>query len=211
MVGIGRRDRNGLLHGVLWTLVAASLQASTVHACGYHDPVNLGRGMMNWVYPNSLYVQTAVWQAEDAGILPSRAAEPTKDLFAYQRIVQAMRAYGALISKADVAAGEMPNLSVVLIDTLLWTRFVRTGDAYAVEVHAEGPSPNDVVMVTAGKVIFSLVDDTLTSPIAYDRGLIRLYGRRDAVEMVKDHIDRIPVAKRVTVHPAPTEQPGGGR
>jgi len=166
--------------------------------------------MMNWVYPNSLYVQTAVWQAEDAGILPSRAAEPIKDLFAYQRIVQAMRAYGALISKADVAAGEMPNLSVVLIDTLLWTRFVRTADAYAVEVHAEGPSANDVVMVTAGKVIFSMVDGTLTPRIAYDRGLIRLYGPRAAVEMVKEHIVRIP-AKRVTEPRAPSEQPGGGR
>jgi hypothetical protein len=206
LVGIGRRHSTGLLLGFFWSLVGATLLSSTVYACGYHDPVNLGRGMMNWVYPNSLYVQTAVWQAEDAGVLPSRAAEPTKDLFAYQRIVQAMRAYGALITKADVAAGEMPNLSVVLIDTLLWTRFARAADAYAVEVHAEGPAPNDVVMVTAGKVMFSLVDGTLTPRIAYDRGLIRLYGPPAAVEMVKEHIDRIPVATRV-----PNEQFGGGR
>jgi hypothetical protein len=167
--------------------------------------------MMNWVYPNSLYVQTAVWQAEDAGVLPSRAAEPIKDLFAYQRTAQAMRAYGELITKADLAAGEMPHLSVVLIDTLLWTRFARTADAYAVEVHAEGPAANDVVMVTAGKVIFALVDGTLTPRIAYDRGLIRLYGPPAAVEMVTKHFDRIPVAMRVTLPPAPSEQPGGGR
>jgi hypothetical protein len=198
---------SGLLSGFFWSLIGATLLSSTVYACGFHDPVNLGRGMMNWVYPNSLHVLTAVWQAEDAGILPARAAEPTKDLFAYQRMVRAMGAYGELITKADLAASEMPNISVVLIDTLLWTRFARTADTYAVEVHAEGPAPNDVVMVTAGKVMLSLVDGTLTPRIAYDRGLMRLYGPLAAVQMVKEHVDRMSAAMRVTapLPPVPSE------
>jgi hypothetical protein len=191
LAGIRRRHGSGLLRGFLWILIGATLHASTVDACGYHNPVDLGRGVMNWVYPNSLYVQTAVWQAEDAGILPARAAEPTKDLFAYQRIVRAMRAYAELITKADVAADEMPNLSIVLIDTLLWTRFVRSADGFAVEVHADGPAPNDVVMVTAGKVMLSLREGTLTPGIAHDRGLMRLYGPPAAVATVKEHFDRM--------------------
>jgi hypothetical protein len=149
---------------------------------------------MNWVYPNSLYVQTAVWQAEDAGILPSRAAEPTKDLFAYQHIAQAMRAFGERITKVNSPTGEMPTFSIVLIDTLLWTRFVRGADGYAAEVHADGPAPNDVVVVTAGKVMLSLREGTLTPRVAYDRGLIRLYGEPTAVATVKKHFDRIPAA-----------------
>lgn len=213
MGGTSRHHRYRLLRGFFWSQIGATLLSSTVYACGFHDPVNLGRGMMNWVYPNSLYVQTAVWQAEDAGILPGRAAESTKDLFAYQRMAKAMRAYGELVTKADLAVGEMPNLSIVLIETLLWTRFVRTAAGYTVEVHAEGPAPNDVVMVTAGKVIFSLVDGTLSPRIAHDRGLIRLYGPPTAVEMVKGHVDRIPPALRVTapLPPALSEQPLGGR
>ena len=120
-----------MLHGFLGALIGVTLHASTVDACGYHNPVDLGRGVMNWVYPNSLYVQTAVWQAEDAGVLPSRAADPPKDLFAYQRIAKAMRAYGERLTQANSATGEMPNFSIVLIDTLLWTRFVRGADGYA--------------------------------------------------------------------------------
>jgi hypothetical protein len=153
---------------------------------------------MNWVYPNSLYVQTAVWQAEDAGILPSRAVEPIKDLFAYQHIVQTMRAFGERITIVNSPTSEAPNFSIVLIDTLLWSRFVRGADGYAVEVHADGPAPNDVVVVTAGKVMLSLREGTLTPAIAQDRGLIRLYGSAAAVATVKEHFDRIPAAVRVT-------------
>jgi hypothetical protein len=209
--GTGRHHRSGLLRGFLWALIGATLHASTVDACGHHNPVDLGRGAMNWVYPNSLYVQTAVWQAEDAGVLPSRAADPPKDLFAYQRIAQAMRTYGERLAQANFPTGEMPNFSIVLIDTLLWTRFVRGADGYAIEVHADGPAPNDVVMVTAGKVMLSLPEGTLTPRLAHDRGLIRLYGEPAAIATVKEHFDRVPAAMRVTGPPALSEQRGQGR
>jgi hypothetical protein len=190
---------------LLWALIAVTLNASTVDACGYHNPVDLGRGVMNWVYPNSLYVQTAVWQAEDAGVLPSRAADLPKDLFAYQRMVKAMRAYGERLTQTNSPTGEMPNFSIVLIDTLLWTRFVRDADGYAVKVHADGPAPNDVVVVTASKVMLSMRDGTLTAAIAHDRGLIRLYGPAASVATVKEQFDRIPAAVRVTGPPDVSE------
>jgi hypothetical protein len=205
LAGIGRRHGSGLLRGFLGALIGVTLHASAVDACGYHNPVDLGRGVMNWVYPNSLYVQTAVWRAEDAGVLPSRAADPPKDLFAYQRIVKAMRAYGERFAPANSPTGEMPNFSIVLIDTLLWTRFVRGADGYAVEVHADGPAPNDVVVVTASKVILSMRDGPLTPAIAHDLGLMRLYGPAAAVATVKEHFDRIPVAVQMNGPPALSE------
>jgi hypothetical protein len=109
------------------------------HSCGYHDPVDLARGMLNWVYPNSLYVRTAVWQAEDAGILPKRASEPSKDLFAYHRIAIAMRSFGELMAKANIAPGEMQGREL---------------------------------------------------------GLIRLYGSSRSMEIVADHLNRLPLAKQ---------------
>jgi len=168
------------------------------HSCGYHDPVNLARGMLNWAYPNSLYVRTAVWQAEDAGILPKRASEPSKDLFAYHRIAIAMSSFGELMANANFAPGEMQGLSVLLIESVLWTRFVQTTEGYSVEVHADGAAPNDVVMVTDGKVMLSLVAGAITPRFARELGLIRLYGSSPSVEIVADRLDRVPVAKQET-------------
>lgn len=173
------------------------------HSCGYHNPVDLARGVLNWVYPNSLYVRTAVWQAEDAGVLPKRASEPSKDLFAYHRIAMAMRTYGALMTKAHFAPAEMQGLSVLLIESVLWTRFVRTTEGYSVEIHADGAAPTDVVMVTDGKVMLSLIAGTITPRIAREHGLIRLYGSSDSIENVANWLDRVPVAKQATAGNAP--------
>lgn len=173
------------------------------HSCGYHNSVDLARGMLNWAYPNSLYVRTAVWKAEDAGILPKRASEPGKDLFAYQRVAMAMRSYAELMSKSHSAADEMQGLSVLLIESVLWTRFVRTTEGYSVQIHAEGAAPNDVVMVTDDKVMISLVAGTITPRIAREHGLIRLYGPADRIENVADLLDRVPVARQASVGNAP--------
>jgi hypothetical protein len=185
--------------GLCWALsvffCALISLGGVAHSCGYHNSVDLARGMLNWVYPNSLYVRTAVWQAEDAGVLPKRASEPRKDLFAYHRIAMTMRTYGELMTKAHFAPGEMQGLSVLLIESVLWTRFVRTTEGYSVEIHAEGAAPNDVVMVTDDKVMISLVDGTITPRFAREHGLIRLYGSSGSIENVADRLDRVPVAK----------------
>ena len=198
------RHKRGRLGRTLSVFICALISVGEVaHSCGYHNSVDLARGMLNWVYPNSLYVRTAVWKAEDAGILPKRASVPGKDPFAYQRVALAMRNYADLMSKANFAAGEMQGLSVLLIESVLWARFIRTTEGYSVEIHAEGAAPNDVVMVTDDKVMFSLVAGTITPRVAREHGLIRLYGPSDSIENVADRLDRVPVAKQASAGNVP--------
>jgi hypothetical protein len=85
---------------------------------------------------------------------------------------------------------------VLLIESVLWTRFVQTTEGYSVEVHADGVGPNDVVMVTDEKVMHSLVAGTLTPRFARELGLIRLYGSSRSMEIVADHLNRLPLAKQ---------------
>ena len=49
--------------------LVAVLASPPSFACGFHDSVQLQKGILNWVYPDSLHVGTAVWMAQEAGRL----------------------------------------------------------------------------------------------------------------------------------------------
>jgi hypothetical protein len=165
-------------------LAAALIRPATVEACGYHDPSVIARGVLNWTYPKALYVGTAVWQAEASGVLPRHAQTP-KDLFAYQRLVRHLHALGERLSRSRIAHGQGSSFSIVLLDSMLWTRFAARPDGYEVEVHANGPSLGDVVLVTHRKVIQALAEGSFDAAVAEKHGLIRLYGSAASQDEVR--------------------------
>lgn len=170
--------------------IAASLAAGLVFAaggalaCGYHNPSDVARGTMNFIYPKSLYVRTAVWQAQSSGLLPPRSARAAKDLFAYQRIAASLRTLGNAVVSSDARP---PAFTVVLLDTMLWTRYAGGENGFDVEVHVKGPEKGDAVLVTESEVVRALNAGTLSFDRAEANGLIRLYGpadRQDAVRVL---------------------------
>jgi hypothetical protein len=159
-------------------LFATAAASPTVLACGYENPNDLALGMLNWVFPDALYVRTAVWQAEKAGMLPARAAKPAKDLFGdgFRRAAASMNGLGERMNAAAPAAGERPSFSVVLIPAVMWTTYTPRAGGYSVHVHADGPAKDDVVIVTDEKVVRALVDGSLDAVAAESYGLVRFYG-----------------------------------
>ena len=152
------------------------LSATSTFACGYHDPSTVARGVMNLAFPRSLYVRTAVWQAQRSGVLPPRSSRPAKDLFAYQRAVANVQELG---SRLAATRDESVPFAVVLLDSMLWTRFVPSPAGYGVTVHVKGPETGDAVLVTEAGVINALIDGTLDISAAEAHGLFRLYGPID--------------------------------
>ncbi|HEY7766158.1 MAG TPA: hypothetical protein VIB38_14300 [Aestuariivirgaceae bacterium] len=165
-------------------LAAALIWPVTAETCGYHDPSVLARGILNWTYPKALYVGTAVWQAEASGVLPRPTQTPT-DLFAYQRTVRHLQALGERLRRSRIAQGPGSSFSMVLLDSMLWTRFAAAPEGYAVEVHADGPAEGDVVLVTHGKVIRALAEGSFDAVVAEEYGLVRLYGPPASQERVR--------------------------
>jgi hypothetical protein len=163
-------------------LTAVLVRPTTAEACGYHDPSVIARGVLNWTYPKALYVGTAVWQAEASGVLP----RPTQtDLFAYQRTVRHLQTLGERLRRSRIAHGQDRSFSMVLLDSMLWTRFAVVPEGYAVEVHADGPAAGDVVLVTHGKVIQALAEGTFDAALAEKHGLLRLYGPAASQDKVR--------------------------
>jgi hypothetical protein len=169
-------------------VMAALLATSGARACGYHDPSALNLGMLNWSYPDALHVRTAVWMAQQSGLIAASAAPLDDDplppamrqqLRLRETTAQLEALRGRLAAGADgrVLAG----FSIVLLRSMLWARFEPTGDTLRLDAHTPGPGADDVVLVTDEPVIDALLDGRLTPRDAQQRGLLRFYGAPAAV------------------------------
>jgi hypothetical protein len=177
------------------SLALCGLAAGTtsVHSCGFEDPngVESVRGLLNWAYPNALYVRTAVWQAENDGILPSRETAKANDFAAYLSTITALKALSSRIGKTAHALAKVPPLSIVLIDKVLWSRFESGPAGHVAKIHATGPETGDIVIVTEGSVIQALVEGRLTPKLARQMGLLRYYGATDEVSEVQELLQQM--------------------
>ncbi len=136
-------------------IAALAAAAPAAFACGFHDEVMLQRGLMNWIYPESLQVRTAVWREQQAGRLE-------RDELPYMKVALLLNQLRARLAQ---------NASVVLLTPMLWTRYRPEG----VRVHAEGPAPGDAVVVTEASVVKAIVEERLSIADALAGGMLRIY------------------------------------
>jgi hypothetical protein len=179
MTRIGSAAARTRVRAVLVAFIAASGPA---WACGFHDPAQMKLGLMNWVYPDSLHVRTAVWQAQSDGRLPRDGLSDRTELtaearaqFGYLRTTRLLGQLRAVLEGAR-ASGQRPNLAVVLLGSMLWSRYEMQDDGLQLQVHVDGPQPGDIVVVTESAVIDALVEGRLAGREALALGVLRMYG-----------------------------------
>jgi hypothetical protein len=150
-----------------------------VFACGYHDDVTLARGVLNWVYPDALHVVGAIATAvTERRLPPPTSAEP--DLWAYQRTVRSLDQYARQLRNVSGEA-QPPSFALLLIEPMLWTRFVAQGDDLRSQAHVPGPESGELVLISGENVIREIVGNRLTIGEAHRLGLVRLYGAKEQV------------------------------
>ncbi len=171
-------------------------------ACGFEDPnsVTSRRGILNFVYPKSLYVTSAVWQAQLDGVLPrtETAVENKSFVAGRTKYDSAVAALGGLRDRLTAASDGQPiaAFSVVLLGPVLWTRFVPEGSVITMTPHASGPASGDIVIVTDEPVMRALLDEQLTPSAARELGLIRFYGEPERVQNMITRFDQFSAADR---------------
>jgi hypothetical protein len=181
---------------LLLTAIGVSPAAQT---CGYHDPSSMRVGMLNLAYPDALYVRTAVWSAQLSGAIARDEVLPETDpqtatiraMFRLRATVVRLGELGDRMG-ASLDGRPVPAFSMVLIGTMLWTRFEPAGAALRTEVHTTGPAPGDVVIVTDEPVVAALLDGRISARDARELGLVRFYGAEAGVQDVASLLDRLP-------------------
>lgn len=174
----------------------------TALACGFEDPksANIARGVLNWAFPNSLYVRSAVWRAQLDGVIPKdEMTSAAKALLGFDLAVKKLAALGEGLAKAR-ADQDAPAFSAVLIGPMLWAHFEPTETGFQMTTHATGPNAGDVVIVTDAPALAALMDGQIAARAARDLGLIRLYGAPNRVQHLASLLDRL-------VQPAKVDTP----
>jgi hypothetical protein len=159
---------------------AVTLSPSVTLGCGYDDDVSVARGLLNWIYPDALYVVGAITAAVADHHLPPPNFDAAKpDLFGseYRKTVQSLERFGTAIS----ASHEAPPLSfsLVLVEPMLWTRFEVAQHELHTHAHVTGPTLGDLVVVSGEAVIGEIANGGLTIGQAHRLGFIRLYGSQE--------------------------------
>ena len=72
---------------------------------------------------------------------------------------------------------------------MLWANYARGPDRVEAILHAKGPVPGDVVLVTDEVVIMALLDGSLGPREAWNLGLIRSYGDPADIALLEDILD----------------------
>lgn len=174
--------------GGFWLRLAAGTLAAAVAGaawpCGLEDPssISVQRGFMNLAFPQSAYVRTAIWQAQLTGDLPRDALAQRDDLTPQARgTLQLVRATWLLKTLSarlgpTREAADPPNVAIVLLGPMLWSRLEHGDSGVLAQVHVKGPAPGDVVMVTDTPAIEAIVGGAMDFERAVELGLVRMYG-----------------------------------
>ena len=170
-----RRDLRFVCLGV--AVLVGLLQAGpAARSCGLEDPssVSFQRGILNWSYPNSLYVWGALSQAV-AGRIIEPPAPVVKDPFGsrFRKVAEMLRQFGAGLKPDDA---DDFAFTLVLIEPMLWTRYTVRGGSVTTSVHVKGPEKDDLVVVSAEVALKEIVSYRWTFQRAEALGLIRFYG-----------------------------------
>jgi hypothetical protein len=170
---------------ILGILLAAVSWGGSASACGFEDPSSIGfqRGILNLAFPKSLHITSALWRAESAGLIPNtRNTLMERGHFGYRNAFLRLNRMGRNLTGASSETEQsLPAFSVILVGSMLWTRFELVEGEMVVRPHQDGPGKGDVVIVTDSVVVGALTDGSLDFETAEAAGLLRFYGLADDI------------------------------
>lgn len=177
--------------------LAAACLALPLHAAACGSDFVLG-DEVGAAHPASIGVAFAMLDARSAGTLAPADVSASTDTR-----VSADDAAHRLEQRLASVRTKMPAVSLLLVESRLWTRYASSGkrDADAEATHAghdAGPVDGDVVVVTGEAVLRGLLAGRLTWQKAVDSGLVVLAG------------DPAGQTRVATLLAARFAQPGGG-
>lgn len=154
--------------GIAAVLLAAALVPRVSIGCGFHGQLP----DLAAAHPRSLGVAFAVRDAFDASVLqPLPPAPPALGLVRATRLLHQFSPLLPSAVGADVGAGAQ-TVTVLLVESGLWTRYAISADGVRVEPHVDGPRAGEHVLVTSEAALQAMVAGQLDTARAQALGLL---------------------------------------
>lgn len=144
------------------------------HACGFDGLLGYG---LSALHPRSIQVAFAIRDAVDDGLTPASVLAPIAPGSAgYWRAVGHLRNFQKLLAATAHGQAETPSISILFIDSNLWTRFHSADGRIEAAVHMIGAGTGDVEIITSEAILAELLAKRMPVATALGRGLVELRG-----------------------------------
>jgi hypothetical protein len=144
-------------------------------ACGFHGGLDESFSAM---HPRSLGVAFAIRDAVEGRAIQRSVLEPVSPGGrGYWRAVGRLNTLTALLSaSANHPSSTVParTISVLFIDSGLWSRIAIDPGGLQLEVHTKGAQPGDIVIVTSESVLAEVLAQRLSADAALSREVIAI-------------------------------------
>jgi len=152
-------------------------------ACGFDGRLGDGFSAM---HPRSLAVAFAISDAVASGAVDRAASAPIepgpKGYWRAAGHIESLERRLAVTPETLILA---PRISILFIESQLWSRLVSSGQGYDIEMHVAGPTPGDLVIVTNETVLASVLDGALAPRAALDLGVIAVDAAPPAADAIR--------------------------
>ena len=147
-------------------LLAAALAPRASSGCGFHGQLP----DLAAAHPRSLAVAFALRDAYDASVLqPLPPAPPALGLV---RATRLLHQFSPLLPSAIGADAGLQTVTVLLVESGLWTRYAVSADGVLVEPHVDGPRAGERVLVTSEAALQAMVAGQIDLVRAQAMGLL---------------------------------------
>lgn len=152
-------------------------------ACGFDG--RLGDGF-SALHPKSLAVAFAISDAVASGAVDRAAAAPIEPgPKGYWRAAGHIESLERRLVATPATLAKAPKISILFIESRLWSRLVASGQGYDVQMHVAGPTPGDLVIVTNETILASVLDGALAPRAALDLGVIAVDAAPPAADAIR--------------------------
>lgn len=162
---------------------AVFVSPQTGMACGFDGRLGDGFSAM---HPKSLAVAFALSDAVASGVVSRAAIAPIEPgPKGYWRAAGRIQSLERRLAATPETLILAPKISVLFIDSQLWSRLAASAGGYDIEMHVAGPAPGDVVVVTNETVLASVLDGALAPQAALDLGVIAIDAEQSVAKAVR--------------------------
>lgn len=165
-----------LLHAIAATtsLALVATVSPQAFACGFDGAMS---DSFTAAHPKSMDVAFAISDAIGKGLLQAASLAPPKaGQQGYWKAVDRVNRLEAYLP----GAGGRANVSVLLVDSQMWSRFKATESGYELTPHTAGPADGDIVVLTGEPVIAAMIDGRLPLKTAFETGVLAVDGEANS-------------------------------
>jgi hypothetical protein len=145
--------------------------AAPAHGCAYHNVIP--DAQLDGMYPGSLTVAIALRQAAEGGEIDLDALEgAASGTLPYQDMMLRLHEFAMALAASPSAVDLPSSFTLGYVESRLWTRYSISGGKVRVEIHTDGPSEGEPVLLTGEAALTEMRSGRLPVDRALAEGLV---------------------------------------